>query len=401
MKIVSVNSVNFGSTGKIMLQIADTARKAGHEALVAYPSSGSNKRNSSPDDITIGSAISRNIHLVLGRYTGRAGTFSRIATLGFLRRLSALHPDVIHLHNLHNSYINLPMLFKYIKKHNISVVWTLHDCWAFTGHCPHFTLAGCDKWRSGCHSCPSYREYPQSRVDNSKFTYALKKKCFTGVENLTVVTPSEWLAGLVRESFLGEYPIKVINNGIDLSVFKPIESDFKKRHNIPDSKSVLLGVSFGWGEKKGLDVFVELASRLDPEKYQIVLVGTDDGVDACLPDNIISIHRTQNQTELAEIYSAADLFINPTREENYPTVNMEAIACGTPVLTFRTGGSPEIPDAATGSVVDCGDVDALEREIGRICAERPYSESACLERAGKFDMNQRFEEYVKLYESLK
>jgi len=220
---------------------------------------------------------------------------------------------------------------------------------------------------------------------------------FTGIKNMTIVTPSRWLAGLAKESFLGEYPIKTINNGIDLSVFKPTESDFRQKYGCKNKK-VLLGVSFAWGVRKGLDVLIKLSERLDPDKYQIVLVGTDENVDKQLPDGIISIHSTHNQKELAEIYSAADLFVNPTREENYPTVNMESIACGTPVLTFRTGGSPEIVDERSGYVVDCDDIDDMEREIVRICEEMPYTLDTCLERAKSFDMHERFKEYVELYE---
>ena len=215
---------------------------------------------------------------------------------------------------------------------------------------------------------------------------------------MTIVTPSQWLAGLVKESYLKDYPVRVINNGIDVDVFKPSDSNFRVQHNIPTNKFILLGISFGWGKRKGLDVFVELANRLASNKYQIVLVGTDEKVDKLLPPNIISIHTTQNQKELAEIYTAADLFVNPTREENYPTVNMEALACGTPVLTFKTGGSPEIIDETCGSVVPCDDIDALESEIRRICETNPYSTEDCLKRAESFDMNLRFKEYVKLYE---
>lgn len=280
------------------------------------------------------------------------------------------------------------------------MIWTLHDCWSFTGHCPYFDIAHCDKWKTGCHNCPQYREYPQSLFDNSKFMWKLKKKWFTGVENMTIVTPSQWLADLVKQSYLKDYPVKVINNGIDLSVFKPADSDFREKYHISADKEILLGVAFGWGKRKGLDVFLELDKRLDAEKYQIVLVGTDDAVDKQLPENIISIHRTQNQQELAEIYSAADLFVNPTREENYPTVNMESIACGTPVLTFNTGGSPEIPDDTCGAVVPCDDVDAMEREIVRICRDKPFTKEVCLARAKAFDMNDRFEEYVELYKEV-
>jgi glycosyltransferase involved in cell wall biosynthesis len=226
-----------------------------------------------------------------------------------------------------------------------------------------------------------------------------KKALFSGLD-MTIVTPSQWLADLVKQSFLKDYPVKVIHNGIDLNVFRPTDGDFRQRYGIPESKKILLGVAFGWGVRKGLDVFVELAKRLDPEQYRIVLVGTDDRTDAQLPKNIISIHRTNNQQELAQIYTAADLFVNPTREEVLGMVNLEAIACGTPVVTFRSGGSPECVDDTCGSVVDCDDFDGLEREIRRICAERPYSAENCLKRAVEFDANERFREYIRLYGSM-
>lgn len=277
-------------------------------------------------------------------------------------------------------------------------MWTLHDCWSFTGQCPHFTMEKCDKWRSGCGGCSQIRSYPDAFVDRTRFMWRKKQSWFTGVPQMTLVTPSQWLAGLVKQSFLREYPVEVIPNGIDLSVFKPRISSFRERYHISASKNILLGVAFGWGERKGLDVFLELAKRLDGAKYQIVLVGTDDSVDKQLPESILSIHRTENQQQLVEIYTAADLFVNPTREENYPTVNMESIACGTPVLTFRTGGSPEIVSPDTGSVVDCDDVDSLEKEIVRICQTKPYTEEQCLNRAAEFDQFRRFKEYIRLYE---
>ena len=303
---------------------------------------------------------------------------------------------MIHLHNLHGWYINFPLLFKYIKKNNIRVIWTLHDCWTFTGHCPHFDMIGCEKWKTGCYQCPQIGEYPASYADISKWMYKHKKQWFTGVEDMTLVTPSEWLANLTRQSFLKDYPVKVINNGIDLSIFKPTESDFRKKYDLED-KFILLGVAFGWGKRKGLDVFIELSKRLD-ERYQIVLVGTDENVDKQLPKNIISIYRTQNQTELAEIYTAADLFVNPTREENFPTVNIESLACGTPIVTFRTGGSPEIIDESCGVVVEKDDIDGMQKEIERIYEKRPFGQEDCVKRAQNFDMNDKFAEYVELYE---
>lgn len=395
--IVFINSVGYGSTGKIVKSLIDVCVDNGDSAYVCLPKGRHNKKNEK-NIILFGNRFSEDSHIILSRLTGKTGVYSYFATKRLVRKLKIIKPDVLHLHNLHNSFINLSVLFDYIKQNNTKVVWTLHDCWAFTGHCPHFTMAKCDKWETGCYKCPQYREYPQSLFDNSKKMYRLKKKWFTGIQNLTIVTPSEWLADLVKRSFLKDYPVQVINNGIDLSVFKPTESNFRERYDIPAEKYILLGVAFGWGARKGLDVFIELSKRL-PDNYQIVLVGTNDKTDKQLPKNIVSIHRTQNQTELAEIYTAADLFVNPTREENYPTVNMESLACGTPVLTFRTGGSPEIIDGTCGSVVDCDDIDGLESEIKRIYEENPYSKDACLTRAKAFDMNERFQEYIKLYNS--
>ena len=228
--------------------------------------------------------------------------------------------------------------------------------------------------------------------------YQKKKKWFTSVDNINLVTPSRWLADLAKQSFMKNNPIKVINNGIDLSLFKPTESDFKKQYGISD-KIILLGVSFGWNNKKGLDVMIELSHRL-PEQYQIVLVGADEITEQQLPKNILSIPKTQNQLELAKIYSAADLFINPTREDTFPTVNIEAIACGTPVITFNTGGSSEIIDHTCGSVVPKNDLTALEKEILRICTEHPYSEQACIKKASEYNMYDKFSDYIDLYKEL-
>lgn len=399
MRIVEINMCLNGSTGKIMLQIADCAREKGDDVRT-YSTQAFSKRYRKLPPAPMGhkyygSYIESGIHFVCAHFFGFNGCYSWFATKRLIHQLKKYKPDVLHLHNLHNYCINFPLLFKYIKKNNIRVIWTLHDCWTFTGHCPHFDMIGCEKWKTGCYQCPQYKDYPKSYVDRSKAMYKLKKRWFTGVKDMTIVTPSQWLADLAKQSFLSEYPVKVINNGIDLSIFQPTDSDFRAKYNL-NGKFILLGVAFAWGTRKGLDVFIELSKRL-PSDYQIVLVGTDDRIDQQLPENIISIHRTQNQTELAQIYTAADLFVNPTREDNYPTVNMEALACGTPVLTFKTGGSPEMLDETCGSVVEKDDTDALYEEILRIRAEEPYSKAACLEKAKQFDMYDKFAEYVELY----
>ena len=393
-RVAIITAVPYGSTGKIAKGIAEVAKNQGYETLNYFSWTKSYKK-SDRDDYMVGPFLGKLFHMYASKLTGKQGMYSKCATKKFLKRLDEFKPDVIYLHILHSWYVNQPMLFDYIKKNNIKVVWEFHDCWAFTGQCPHFVMAKCDKWKTGCYECPQYREYPGAYVDKTKKMYELKKEWFTGVKDMTIVTPSKWLGELVKESFLKEYDVKVINNGIDLNIFKPTESNFREKHGLQDKK-IVLGVAFGWGKRKGLDVFLELAKRL-PSDYQIVLVGTDDGVDKKLPSNIISIHRTANQTELAEIYTAADVFVNPTREDTFPTVNMESLACGTPISTFKTGGSPEIIDDFCGIVVDVDDVDAMEKAILYICENNVFSKEACLKRASQFDMNDKFKLHCDLF----
>ena len=396
MKILEINQVNFGSTGHIMLQIADLATKKGHEVICSFYA----RRNKDKDKncIYIGNKVSHNIHKKLYRKTGNNGCYSKISTWNFLRKVKKFDPDLIHIHNLHNCYINLPMLFDYIKKNNKKVVWTLHDCWSFTGQCPYFTAVGCEKWKTGCHDCEQINRYPSCSVDRTDKMWNLKKEWFTGVQNLTIVTPSQWLADLVKQSFLKDYPVKVINNGINLDVFKPTESDFRTKHNLEDKK-IILGVASVWEVRKGLDVFIELSKRLD-DRYKIVLVGTNDEVDKKLPEGIISIHRTSNQKELAELYTAADVFFIPTREDNFPTVNMESLACGTPVLTFNTGGSPEMVDEETGVVLMNEDIASVEQAVISMCESGKYSKEACTERAKQYDSGLKYNEYLSLFENI-
>ena len=392
-----INTVDYGSTGKIMLQLKNMAEK--HNFSVESFSRKWFNSKEKLDHHYFGCILENLFHRIMSPFIGCECLMSFWGTFFLCRKLKKNKTGLIHLHNIHGYYFCFPIFFRFVKKHNIPVIWTLHDCWSFTGRCPHFVMMKCDRWKKGCHDCLYPRNsYPQANIDTSCVMWNLKKNYFTGIKRCILVTPSQWLAGLAKQSFLKDYPVKVINNGIDLSVFKPIESGFREKNRLT-GKKIVLGVAFGWGDRKGLDVFIELSKRL-PDDYQIVLVGTDDNVDNVLPVNIVSIHRTQNQKELAEIYTAADVFANPTREDTFPTVNMESIACGTPVVTFRTGGSPEILDETCGSVVDCDDVDALEIEIRRICEEKPYTAEACLARAKNFDMNDKFEEYVELYKKI-
>ncbi len=391
MKIVQINATcNSGSTGKICYAISQLLNEKRIENYILY--------SLGISDYEQGIKYTNEKYLkrqaLKSRIFGNYGFNSKCSTKKLISELEKIKPDIIHLHNIHSNDVNLKMLFDYIRENKIKTYWTFHDCWAFTGYCVHFDIVSCEKWKSGCVGCPQKKQYSWF-FDKSKKLYQRKKELIKDID-LTIVTPSCWLADLVKKSFFKDCDIKVINNGIDLETFKPRESDFRKQYSLED-KYILLGVAFGWGNKKGLDVFLELSRRL-PDKYQIVLVGTNDETDKCLPDNIISIHKTNNQTELAKIYSSADLFVNPTREENYPTVNMESLACGTPVLTFKTGGSPEIIDEKTGYVVEKNDVDEMEKQIIRICENGVFSRQDCVEKAKEFNQEDRFKEYINLYE---
>lgn len=392
MIIAQINATcGVGSTGKICVSVSELLSKSGIENYIFYSAGSSDY----PLGIKYSNETAVKFQTLVSRIFGNYGFESKGITKKLINELEKIKPDIIHIHNIHSHNCNLKMLFSHIRKNSIKVYWTFHDCWAFTGYCPYFDMIGCDKWRTGCRSCPQRKQYSWF-FDRSAYLYNKKMAAIKGV-GLTIITPSKWLADLVKKSFLKDFPVKVINNGIDLNIFKPTESGFREKYAL-ENKYIVLGVAFGWGKRKGLDVFIELANRLDKEKYKIVLVGTDDSVDKLLSDNIISIHRTQNQTELAAIYTTADVFANPTREENYPTVNMEAVACGTPVVTFNTGGSPEMLDETCGAVVAKDDTDAMYNEIIRICETKPYSKDDCLKRAEGFDKNEKFREYIRLYE---
>lgn len=390
MKVVQINATcGIGSTGKICVGISQLLTAADIENYILC-----SRNNGYPLGIPCASDSYIKFQALKSKLMGNYGFHSRQATQKMIAELERIQPDIVHLHNIHGHDCDLEMLFTWFRQNRTTLIWTFHDCWAFTAYCPHFTMAKCDKWKVGCKQCVQHRCYSWF-FDRSRSLFEKKKELFSGLD-MTIVTPSQWLANLVKQSFLRVYPVRVIHNGIALDVFKPVFSNFRSTYCL-ESKKIALGVSFGWDARKGLDVFIELSKRL-PANYQIVLVGTDANVDKLLPKNILSIHRTQNQQELAEIYTAADVFVNPTREENYPTVNMEALACGTPVLTFRTGGSPEMLDESCGAVVACDDVDALEKEILRICTDTPYEKTACLNKSREFDQNERFKKYLKLYE---
>ena len=396
MKVVEINSTIKGSTGGIMLRIAENVRAAGDEV---YTFSEIRKGVEAPlGHSFFGCRLENLAHRAYSVLTGISGTGSRRGTKKLLQALDNIKPDIIHLHNLHGWYINIPMLFDYIRQNQIKTVWTLHDCWAFTAQCSHFTMEKCEKWKTGCYDCPRYRKYPYTLVDRTDRMWPLKKRWFSGIKNLTIVTPSKWLADLVAQSFLKDYDVKVINNGIDLEIFKPTPSNFREKHGL-QNKKIILGASTSWGYAKGLDTFASLAKIL-PDEYKIVLVGTTDKIDKDLPKNILSIHRTDSPRELAEIYTAADVFVNPTREDTFPTVNIEAIACGLGVVTFCTGGSPESVTDETGIVVEYNNLEELEKAVILACQSDRLNKVECIENAQQYSAKEKFVEYVRLFKKI-
>lgn len=390
MKLVQINTTcGSGSTGKICVAVSKLLTEKGIENYILYTSGDSayplGRRYMKPLEVKLQALQSR----IFGNY----GFNSTGATRKLISVLDEIRPDIVHLHNLHGHNCDLQMLFQYLKEKRTKIFWTFHDCWAFTGYCPHYDMAGCDQWKTSCKKCPQRRRF-SCFLDRSHDLFEKKKRLFTGLD-LTIIAPSHWLAEQVKQSFLHTYDVKVIHNGIDLSVFTPRESDFRDRYGCGD-KFIVLGVAFDWGPRKGLDVFCELAERLD-SRFQIVLVGTNAEVDKQLPNNIISIHRTQNQQELAEIYTAADVFVNPTREEALGLTNIEALACGTPVITFDTGGSPECIDMTCGIVVGKNDLFALEEKIRAASDGALFGVEDCVQRAKSFDAEGKFQEYIALY----
>jgi glycosyltransferase involved in cell wall biosynthesis len=399
-KILQINSViNSGSTGRIAEEIGQTAIAAGWMSFIAY---GRNDRPSQSELIKIGNDWDIKMHGFQTRLFDRHGLGSKSATKELIGKIKEISPDIIHLHNIHGYYLNIEILFKYLRNTNIPVVWTFHDCWPITGHCSHFTFVGCEKWKEKCFDCPQKTSYPASWfVDRSEKNFHLKKELFTSLPNLTLVPVSNWLSEILKESFLQGYPIKLIHNGINTNLFKPSSSRaFRSKHDL-ENKFLLLGVASVWSPRKGLKDFIELSKHLNCD-YKIVLVGLSREQIEQLPDNIQGIERTESVEELAGLYATSDVYVNPTYEDNFPTTNLESLACGTPVITYKTGGSPEAIDELTGIVVEQGNIGKLIDAIDKVkdIGKQSYSE-ACVNRAHRlYKKEDRYQEYIELYDSL-
>ena len=393
MKVVQINATcGSGSTGKICVEISRLLSDNGIKNYILYAVGESSEENAvryaDTREIKLASALS---HL-LGNY----GFTSGHITKRLIDILDKIRPDVVHIHNIHSHNCHLTLLMRYLAERGIKVLWTFHDCWAFTGYCTHFMMTGCDKWMTECCSCPQYKHYSML-FDKSSYLFRKKKELFFDLD-LTIITPSAWLAGVVKRSFFHDCPVSVIHNGIDLRVFKPLQSDIRDRYGIGQDCFMILGIAYDWSTRKGIDVFSQLAGRLNSDRYRIVLVGLDNGSRFGLPDRVITIPRIGNPQELARLYSAADVFVNPTREDNYPTVNMEAVACGTPVITFDVGGCAETIGEGTGIPVPVDDVDGMIRAVEEIESSRLYTSERCRKYAeDHFDRCSAFQRYLSWY----
>lgn len=391
-KLLQINvTANWGSTGKIAESIGACAIKHGWDSYVAY---GRYSNESQSHLVRVGSSINTYWHYGMQRIFDNEGLCSKRATKRLIAEIKRIAPDIIQLHNIHDHYLNYQILFEYLNSTNIKVVWTFHDCWAFTGHCFHFVTKNCDRWKSGCHHCPLRNEYPKTMLDRSVLNYELKKTMFTENKNLTIVACSDWMANFVRESFLKDKQILTIHNGVDLDVFAPATSGTRASETFK-----VLTVSSVWTQEKGLQDIYQLREIL-PQDVEIVMVGVSEKQQRELPKGIRGIQRTQNIQELVQLYNEADVLINPTYADTFPTVNLEALACGTPVITYNTGGSPEAIDEKTGVVVPQGDVKALADAILQM-RKHSLSPTDCRRRAEMlFNKNDRYNDYIKLYESL-
>ena len=386
------------STGRIMKEIGEIAMTAGWESYIAYSGARDGVPQHSSQLVPVGNKLDLALHAVATRLFDAHGLVSRRATKQLIRRIREINPDVVHIHNVHGYWLNYPLLCQYLRESGKPVIWTVHDCWLYTGHCYYYSAARCDKWQTGCGHCPQKRAFPASWVfDRSARNWHDKQHAFGSLERLTIVPVSDWIRQEMAHSFLADKPFQVIHNGIDLDVFHPAEPGAER-----PAGTVILGVATLWHEEKGVRDFVELAGRLH-EGERLVLVGRmSEEQRAAFPAGVEFIERTENVAKLAALYAQATAFVNPTWQDNYPTVNLEAIACGTPVVTYRTGGSVEAVTAGTGFVVEQGDVQGLRDRVRELAAEdrKAVTERCRAHALQHFSKQERYQDYIRLYESL-
>lgn len=389
MTVVQINCSANGSTGNIAKAIHRSLLDKGDDSYIFFGGGTPTEKNM----VRVGNYFSLHAHAVLSRNLGKQGYFSLYATKKLIRQLKKIQPDIIHLHNLHGSYLNLPLLFRYLKKSSANIVLTLHDCWLFTGKCPHFTVVGCDKWKESCGNCPQLNIYPRSKVDTTSKCLLDKKKWLSGFgDRMHIVAVSNWLRDMAKQSYFSQYSIQTIYNGINIDIFRPRDTvNIKNKYNLND-KFVILGVSSNWNDQKGLMEFFRLSQQLSQNEV-IVLVGLTQEQIKSMPQHIVGIQRTENQEELAELYSSADIFVNTSKEETFGLVTAEAMACGTPVIVYYSTACAEIVDQHNGYVMKMDQSEQLYAYIQRAKADALHVNTIYSDKI-------MVEKYIKLYEEV-
>ena len=398
MKVIQINTtLNWGSHGRIAEEIGLLVQKGGGTNYIFY---GRHSNQSAFRSFKANNLIDFCWHAIQTRLFDKHGLASNKATHKFINKIKEIKPDIIHLHNIHGYYLNYSILFKYLSKTNIPIVWTLHDCWAYTGHCAHYTFVKCYRWKTGCHHCFQKDTYPSSCfLDRSKQNYLEKKEAFTSVKNMTIVPVSHWLGNEIKDSFLNKYPIKVIHNGINLNIFYP--QKISKGDLALDNKFIILGVASIWDSRKGLDDFIQLRNLLSSE-YTIILIGLTQKQINRLPNGIIGITRTNNIEELVKYYSAADVYINFSVEETFGMTTCESLACGTPVIVYNSTACPEIVSNDTGYIVEPGNFNKVIEAIQEIqLLGKNKFLNPCRKRVIQhFNKEDKYKEYLEIYNQL-
>lgn len=398
MKIVQINMVDYGSTGTIMKNISRQLQNQGHDSYTFSMKWKNNKNTKGSTHFYFGFYLENAFHQLMGKIFGSGGLFSIFGTMQLIRKIKKIAPDIIHLHNLHNCYINVPMILKFIKKRRIKCVLTMHDCWLITGKCPHFLYSMCNNWTEKCGHCQSLKDYPASKFDKTKKMLKIKKNLLSDMD-VNIVVPSYWLKNILLKSFLSNKPIDVIGNGIDNEIF--YRRTINKDHfNLSKDKRIILGVASNWTKQKGIDYFINLSKMLDKTRYQIVLVGNIENKAIIDGSYIINLNKINDPNELANLYSVADVFLNPTLEDTFPTVNMEANACGLPVITFDIGGSPETISKTSGLVIKEFTTECIAISIERICESGSSFAEQCILESKNHYLKNSISNYIKYYERL-
>lgn len=401
MRVLTINSVyNSGSTGKIAAAIHKGLLERGHISSIAY---GRGEVVNDPGVYHIGWDWEVKLHVLHTRLFGTVGHGSILGTIQLLKYMDKFKPDVVHFHNIHGYFVNVYMLVDYIRQKEIPVVWTLHDDWAFTGRCGYFYE--CERWKRGCGDCPNLAEYPSTLfLDRSAGEWKRKRKAFCSIQRLVLTPPSQWLADDVRRSFLGDKWIEVVPNGIDTQdTFYPRDrNELRQKIGISQTQPVVLAVAPDFtNERKGGKYVIELANAVEKDNIKVLIVGWKGDTNS-LPPNVIALPPTQNQHELAECYSAADVFVITSRGENFPTVVLESLACGTPVVGFKVGGIPEQANGHCGITVTPGDVVELRKGVLRVLSKRDsFVRKSCRKTAVEKYSNQvMIEKYISIYREL-